>query len=525
MRIPFPSISLAAKCRILFGAAVLLIITAALLVPWLRMIDLVHAKNFETSRQIATIAARRCTMLPGDWKSRQQALNDWWARESALYGLPGDPPRLIPVIDPLRPKAPLGSDEYIEFCVTRLAEGVGLQEAPPRVERSRTGTYMYRTVIPIRAQGEQYPAGTLLAVVAASYVAPKAPLDQVENLGLMIMAGALSGLLAVLVFYIITQRLILSPVRELRGVADQVSAGKHDVRSDIATGDEFEDLARAFNSMLTHLEQQQDELRTINRSLDTRVGELAERNIALFEADRVKTQFVANVSHELRTPLTSIIGFAELLREGPADPERAQRYVQNIVDSARMLLSIINDLLDLAKIEAGKFLLHRGPVNLREMVENLLDFMQPLADKNKLALTGTVADDVPVIHSDSGRIQQILYNLLSNALKFSRPGGRVTLTVLREDDDRVRLTVQDDGIGIPAAQLPHIFDKFWQLDGSKTRQHSGTGLGLAITRELVQVLGGAISVTSVEEHGSTFIVTLPATAPETMDLSRTALND
>ncbi|MEE8169950.1 MAG: ATP-binding protein, partial [Phycisphaerae bacterium] len=356
----------------------------------------------------------------------------------------------------------------------------------------------------------------LLGVVLATHIAPRTGADLSENLGLILMAGALAGILAVLVFYIISQRLILSPVRELRHVADEVAAGNHSVRSRIETGDEFEDLARAFNSMLAHLQEKQEELRTINVSLDTRLGDLAERNVALFESNRVKSQFVANVSHELRTPLTSIIGFAELLREGGVDDgDRRRRYLQNILDSGRMLLGLINDLLDLAKMEAGKFTLHRGAVNLRDMIQNLISFMQPLADKKELALVAEVGADVPEVVSDSGRIQQILYNLLSNAIKFSEPGGRVSTRIAREGDEHVVIVIEDTGIGIPAPQLADIFEKFRQLDGSMTREYGGAGLGLAITRELVHMLGGSISVRSEEGRGSEFRVLLPTSAPET----------
>lgn len=522
VRFSLPSISLAAKCRIVFGLAVLLIIGSALTVPWLRMTDLVHEKNFQIARQMGVLAVQRATLTPGDWTLQQRSLDDWWAQQSATHGLAGPAPRLI-AIDPLNPTPPAGEDEYVAHCIGMLARKIGLDEAPLRVEKRRSGHLFYRVVLPVRSRGDRGSPGTLLGVVSVEYPASKAGADLIENEGLIVMAGALAGILAVLVFYIITQKLILSPVRELRAVADEVSGGNHEVRSTIATGDEFEDLARAFNAMLVHLEQQQDELRAANRSLDTRLGELAERNVALYEGSRMKSQFIANVSHELRTPLTSIIGFAELLREGGADLPRAQRYMQNILDSGRNLLTIINDLLDLAKIEAGKFILHRGPVNLHDMVANLIDFVSPLAEKKQLHLDGQVDERTPVIESDSGRIQQILFNLMSNAVKFSEPGGRVIVRIGPDEEKGVRMTVVDRGIGIPEDQLSVIFEKFQQIDGSMTREHSGTGLGLAITKELVEILGGRISVQSVVGEGSEFCVVLPLVCPETADMPATAL--
>ena len=300
----------------------------------------------------------------------------------------------------------------------------------------------------------------------------------------------------------------------MTGAAAHVAQGEHSVRSQIVTGDEYEELARAFNAMLSHLQASENELRTINKSLDAKLSELAERNVALFEANKIKSQFLANVSHELRTPLTSIIGFAELLREATStDGGRLLRYSENIVSSGRMLLGIINDLLDLAKIEAGKMELHLVPIEMPEMVGNLIDFMRPLAEKKSLQLVLDVEPDLPKITSDSGRIQQILYNLLSNAVKFTPDGGLVELKLTTTEDGGVQIAVRDTGIGIPPEKLLLVFEKFRQLDESMTREHSGTGLGLAISRELVALLGGTIQVESEIGKGSRFTVVLPAVAP------------
>jgi signal transduction histidine kinase len=241
---------------------------------------------------------------------------------------------------------------------------------------------------------------------------------------------------------------------------------------------------------------------------------LAERNVALYEANQIKNQFLAKVSHELRTPMTSIIGFAELLREAAStEGGRTLRYSENIMSSGRMLLGIINDLLDLAKIEAGKMDLHLGEVEMSEMARNLIDFMRPLADKKSLQLVADIPTDLPRIVSDAGRIQQILYNLLSNAVKFTPDGGLVELNLNRTQENGIRITVRDTGIGIPEEQLSHIFEKFRQLDESITREHSGTGLGLAISKELVSLLGGTVCAESRPGKGSLFTVVLPPAAP------------
>ena len=519
-RTSFLSISLAAKCRMLFGLAVLLIIAAALFVPWIRMRDLVHEGNIQRMRLIGRLALERSELGSGNWDLKQAAVERWWTASAARLGLTGPSPRIIALPDPSsRERLPAGIDEYVGEAIDRFRNDPGLAESPPRWKEVGSAL-IYRTVLPVRATGGTYPAGTLLAVLDLEYVAPRAFGELLINFGLSLMAGALAGIMAILAFYLIVHKLILSPVRDLTRVAEAVSQGEHGVRSQIATGDEFEELSRAFNAMLSHLQASENELRRINKSLDTRLAELAERNVALFESNKLKSQFLSNVSHELRTPLASIIGFAELLREAAStEGGRQYRYAENIMSSGRMLLGLINDLLDLAKIEAGKLELHLSQVNLADLIQNLMDFMRPLADKKSLQLVALVDDDVPAIASDTGRIQQILYNLLSNAVKFTADGGLVELRCGRADEEHIYLKVRDTGIGIPEAALSSVFEKFTQLDGSMTREHSGTGLGLAISRDLAVRLGGSISVTSEVAKGSVFTVILPIAAPEEVQQS------
>lgn len=518
-RISFLTISLAAKCRLLFGAAVLVIIAASLFVPWLRMRDLVHENNVNMVQLTAKLALSRVDSGVGNWDLRQKSLDRWWPAESMRHGFEGPVPQLMPVGGADAPKIPPGSDDYLRDAILKLATDPTLESAP--VTWSRDGDMLvYRTVVPIRSDGNSNPLGTLLAVLSVEYPVPDARATLVVNIGLCLMAGALAGILAVLVFYLITNRLILSPVLQLTSVAEAVAHGDHGVRSNIATGDEYEELSRAFNAMLTHLQSSENELRRINKSLDTRLDQLAEKNVELFEANKLKSQFLSNVSHELRTPLSSIIGFAELLRESASEEnERQRRYSENIMSSGRMLLGLINDLLDLAKIEAGKLELHIADINLRELLNNLLDFVRPLADKKSLQLTAILPDEIPRPHSDPGRIQQILFNLLSNAIKFTPDGGLIELRLNVDMPDTIIISVRDTGIGIPEDKLAAVFEKFRQLDGSMTREHGGTGLGLAISRDLARLLGGELSVASREGEGSTFTVTLPLEAPKEVDTS------
>ena len=512
-RISLFSVSLAAKCRLLFGLAVLLIVAAAIFVPWLRMRDLVHEANIQTTRLIGRLALAQSDLPSGNWELQQLALDRWWPSGAPQYGIRSPVPELIALSDPLAPTPPPGADDYLRQAIRWLVEEPGRTEASPYVE-SIEGELVYRIALPVRSVGGRYPPGTLLGVVSVQQPVPRAKVELWINLGLSLMAGALAGILAVLVFYLITQKLILLPVRELTKVAESVSQGEHSVRSQVATGDEYEGLARAFNAMLSHLQATENELRTINKSLDARLSELAERNVALFEANKIKSQFLANVSHELRTPLTSIIGFADLLREATStDGGRMLRYTENILSSGRLLLGIINDLLDLAKIEAGKMELHLATIDLAEVTRNLVDLMRPVADKKSLQLVTVIPADLPKIVSDPGRLQQVLYNLLSNAVKFTPNGGLVELKLGRTEEQGLRIDVRDTGIGIAPDKLTLIFEKFRQLDESITREHSGTGLGLAISKELMTLLGGSIHAESEEGKGSTFTLILPPNPP------------
>jgi len=521
-RISFLSISLAAKCRLLFGMAVLVIIAAALFVPWLRMRDLVHENNVQMVKMTGRLALAQISGGDGNWDLKQRVLDNWWPSIAQRHSFEGPPPRLIPVDGRGSKKLPIGTDDYAKEGISYLTSNPQAEASPPIWEQIN-GRMVYRTVVAVRPQIAAQRQQPLAAVITVDYPVADARAAFFVNIGLCLMAGALAGTLAVLVFYLITNRLILSPVLQLTKVAEAVSHGEHGVRSNIATGDEYEELSRAFNAMLTHLQSSENELRRINRSLDTRLDQLAEKNIELFEANKLKSQFLSNVSHELRTPLSSIIGFAELLRESASgEGERQYRYAENIMSSGRMLLGLINDLLDLAKIEAGKLQLHLADINLRDLLTNLIDFVRPLADKKSLQLAVILPDEIPKLHSDPGRMQQILFNLLSNAIKFTPDGGLVELSLVVEEADEIIIRVRDTGVGIPTDRLETVFEKFRQLDGSMTREHGGTGLGLAISRDLARLLGGDLTAASREGEGSTFTVRLPTTAPQ--DADTTILN-
>jgi two-component system sensor histidine kinase BarA len=322
-----------------------------------------------------------------------------------------------------------------------------------------------------------------------------------------------AGIVAIVSFGVMTYYLIIQPVKVLQETAEKVSQGDLNIRSDISTGDEFQQLSETFNVMLANLKQSSDQLRAINNTLDVKLGQLAESNVALYESNRLKSEFLANVSHELRTPLNSILGFADLLNDAvaPADDSKPARYIQNILTSGRNLLELINDLLDLAKIEAGRMEIRSEPLSLPDLFEGLSSILKPLAEQKQLTIAATVAPGVPILHTDPGKLQQVLYNFLANAIKFSPPGERVLLHANREGEsgEFVHISVTDRGPGVAPDKQQLIFEKFRQVDASVTRTHSGTGLGLAISKELTMLMGGRIGVLSQPGEGAVFWIVLP----------------
>jgi signal transduction histidine kinase len=308
--------------------------------------------------------------------------------------------------------------------------------------------------------------------------------------------------------YLIVRYIIVKPVKHLKEVSDAIAAGELNVRSEIQTGDEFEDLSHAFNRMLRNLVNMQDRLRKVNSDLDLKVDELAQANLALYESNRLKSDFLATMSHELRTPLNSILGFSEVLLSGHQLDDKQQRWVHNIQTSGDQLLNLINDILDLAKIEAGKMEVRLEEFSIRDVCEGLLNMFRPMAEKKNIDLRDQIAADIPLLRQDAGKLQQILSNLLSNAIKFTPEGGRVRLKAEAEPFHLV-LTVTDTGVGIAPEDQELVFEKFRQGGNPLTREHAGTGLGLSIVRELAKLLGGEVVLQSELGRGSMFAVRLP----------------
>jgi len=250
--------------------------------------------------------------------------------------------------------------------------------------------------------------------------------------------------------------------------------------------------------------------------------ELAAAKEAAEAASRAKSDFLANMSHELRTPLNAIIGYAELLGEeaGERGDGRQAADLARIRSAANHLLALINDVLDISKIEAGRMELHLERFDPGRLVDEVLATVQPLATQKRNRLVVERAGDLGTMYADETKVRQVLFNLLSNACKFTE-GGVVTLRVGREPGDAMCFAVSDTGIGLSPQQLGRLFQPFTQADASTTRRFGGTGLGLAISRHFCRMMGGEIAVRSAEGRGSTFVVTLPAevAAPAELTLS------
>ena len=362
--------------------------------------------------------------------------------------------------------------------------------------------------------------GELIAVLRVEMDAQDTQEAQAQNRAWLITLGIVTVSLAMAALYVIVRYVIVKPLAHLRDVSDAVRRGDVEQRAVLHTGDEFEELGAAFNRMLRQLLRQQDELRTVNGELDTKIDELAQMNMRLFQSNKVKGDFLATVSHELRTPLNSILGFSDLLSNVKVLDEKQRRFASNIERSGRQLLDMINDMLDLAKIESGRMEVRPAEFDVGAVALTQCDLVRPLAEKKHIELDCEIAPDLPPILQDRGKIEQILNNLLSNAVKFTPDGGRIHVTAHQDRRGDLRLTIADTGVGISESEQVAVFEKFRQgasaLAGGDAlkREYSGSGLGLSIVRELCRLLGGDVTLESELGRGSEFTVILPWSVAE-----------
>ena len=304
---------------------------------------------------------------------------------------------------------------------------------------------------------------------------------------------------------------ILEPVRALVDATRRLSTGDLSARSGRGHGQgELGQLARAFDLMAESL-QEAERRRLMDEELRRKNYELEQQNAAIEEANRMKTEFVSMVSHELRTPLTSIQGYVELLQERDAAALGAEacQSLAIVKQNAGRLLGLINDLLDLSRMEAGKIDLRCGPVDLPAVIEAVAASIRLLIESKRQRLTVAVDEALPVVCADADRVAQILTNLLANAHKYTPVEGTIEVAARRQNGF-VRVDVSDSGIGLSAEEQAQLFTRFFR---AQQRGPLGTGLGLVITRLLVELQGGRITVSSAPGRGSTFSFSLPVLAP------------
>lgn len=502
-------LSLANKCLAIFGAVIFTIIVVILIIPWKRTSSLVNNYQRELASQLAEewLASRHEFGFSEDDKA---------SFDIHLY--------FVEEIE--------DNSEKFESRSKQVFRTSGVQEFTDDDDRDQNQYFLYARAITLSQCRAIERPGITRFDSGVSVTSVSDPLEAIlvvrldttfakqQRRGMLtwiIAAGIAGFLFSLTAFYLILTRLVFSPVRELRRVSEKVQGGDLRARSLLTTGDEFEELAIAFNEMLDRMETDSDQLHRLNESLDLKVEELASDNVGLFESGRLKNEFLANVSHELRTPLNSIIGFAELLQGmgSPSDTtsDKGSRYINNILKSGRSLLDMINELLDMAKIEAGRMEVNLEHTSVEDVLEGLVGIMRPQAKAASIEVDVHIVNNLSTIETDPGKLQQILYNYLSNAIKFSPSPGAVEIIAeqIKKQDQSyaVRMMVSDHGPGIPEDMIDMVFEKFRQVDASHTKEHQGTGLGLAICRELAELLLAEVWVESESGQGASFFVEIP----------------
>ena len=348
-----------------------------------------------------------------------------------------------------------------------------------------------------------------------------------RNYSILITIFGIGAIIALT--YAMLARLVSRPIESLADKAKQFAEGDMSVSVDVKTEDEVGVLGNSFNYMFRNIKYQHEKISSFSKELEIEVARrtmmlrektlLLERaNRELRELDRLKSSFLANMSHELRTPMNSIIGYTELLIDGVDGTvnQEQTKSLKKVESNARHLLQLINDILDMSKIESGKIELDLRELNLKNVIESGAATFEPAISKKGLSFSFDFDDNLPLIYADEDKIRQILINLLSNAVKFTNQG---VITISAKPSERgiragetplfVEVCVEDTGIGIKDEDIGKLFDKFSQLDISTIRQYEGTGLGLSIARGLVVLHKGVIWATSKHEEGSKFCFTLP----------------
>ncbi len=346
--------------------------------------------------------------------------------------------------------------------------------APIRLDGDLVGTLFLRSDL-----AEMYDIINAYLVLAAAVI-----------LGLIIVAFLLASRL---------QQIVTQPILNLLGTMQEVSNDKdYSVRAESQGSDELGRLTDGFNEMLEKIQQHDERLQTALQEAQS--------------ASRAKSEFLANMSHELRTPLNAIIGFSEIIKSellGAIGVDRYRFYAQDIFESGHHLLEVINDILDISKVEAGEFELSEDVTDLHDLVDQSIRLVRERAQSATLKLVVETDPELPNLFIDPRLIKQSLINLLSNAIKFTPAPGSVTLRAALDPDGSVSISVADTGIGIAEEDIPNILQPFAQVESAFARSHQGTGLGLPLTKSFIEAHGGSMEVTSKVGEGTTVTLRFP----------------
>ena len=319
----------------------------------------------------------------------------------------------------------------------------------------------------------------------------------------LLATGALAISLSFLIAFLLSsrlQRVISVPVLHLAGVMKSVSEQRnYSIRAEKHGQDELGSLIDGFNAMLAQIQDHEGSLSAARRQAET--------------ANRAKTEFLTNMSHELRTPLNTIIGFSDIIaREilGPLGDDKYRDYAREINDSGSHLLQLIDEILDISKVETGQLTLNEAPMAVAEVVEQCLDLVRARAEAAQLELSADFEPDLPPLHADERLIKRSLLHLLFNAIKFTGPGGRVAIRARRGNDGALAISVTDTGIGIAAEDIPSALAAFSQVDGALDRKYAGSGLGLTLVKSFIELHGGRLEIDSAPGVGTTMTLVFPA---------------
>jgi signal transduction histidine kinase len=379
---------------------------------------------------------------------------------------------------------------------------------------------IYMTVIPVRKDAEFSRYGIVVSCPADIIDAKVLSLISRCNMFFLSTFGLAALLLLVSLTQILTKPLgiILNVIKD---VSNSKTLKQH---VDVKTEDEIGQIAAAFNKMTEDLQKSTTSIECLHEQINIRKTTEIQAYTARLEAEmanKMKSIFLANMSHEIRTPMNALMGFSEILCEENLSIDQ-KKYVNIILDNAQALLSLINDILDFSRIEAGRLQLEKAECSPSQLLENIYSTLSPLAASKGIEFKLILSPNLPnIVYTDPTRLRQCVVNLVSNAIKFTNHGHVYVRALVNSSDGQQQkfyVVVEDTGIGIPKENIGQLFDAFNQMDNRTAGQYGGTGLGLAITKQLVELMGGQISVVSDQGNGSAFTITLPL---ETSILSQT----